>query len=78
MGAACVEACHGDRHKHDTKRGIGGQRGSSHSHGSGGVGFPRSSSAADRVSDQMSINVSSGPNGRKRYEDALLYMGSTK
>ena len=31
-----------------------------------------------RVSDQISISVSSGPSGRKRYEEALLYIGNTK
>jgi hypothetical protein len=30
------------------------------------------------VSDQISIRVSSGPSGRKRYDEALLYIGSTK
>src|SRR5207237_4280402 len=58
--------------------GIGGHRGSSHSHTSGGVGVARSSPSANRVIDQLSMSVSSGPNGRKRYEDALLYIGSTK
>ena len=58
--------------------GIGGQRASSGAHHSGGVGFSRASSSEKRVSDQSSISVSSGPNGRKRYEEALLYMGSTK
>ena len=38
----------------------------------------RSSPSGYRVSDQISISVSSGPSGRKRYDDALLYIGSTK
>ena len=46
--------------------GIGGQRGSSYSHTSGGVGRPGSSPSGKRVSDQISISVSSGPSGRKR------------
>ncbi len=58
--------------------GIGGHRGSSHSHTSGGVGFAGSSPSGNRVSDQISISVSSGPSGRKRYEEALLYIGNTK
>ena len=31
-----------------------------------------------RVSDQISMSVSSGPSGRKRYAEALLYIGNTK
>ena len=58
--------------------GIVGQRGSSHSHTSGGVGRVGSSSSAKRASDQISISVSSGPNGRNRYAEAPLYIGSTK
>ena len=46
--------------------GIGGHRGSLASHGSGGVGIPGSSPSGYRVSDQISISVSSGPSGRKR------------
>ena len=46
--------------------GIGGQRGSSHSHTSGGVGRGRSVPSGKRVSDQISISVSSGPSGRNR------------
>ena len=46
--------------------GIGGNRGSSHSHGSGGVGRTGSLPSGNRVSDQISISVSSGPSGRKR------------
>ena len=46
---------------------------------SGGVGKTvRSVPSGNRVSDQISISVSSGPSGRKRYEDALLYIGNTK
>ena len=30
------------------------------------------------MSDQISISVSSGPTGRNRYDEALLYIGSTK
>ena len=58
--------------------GIGGHRGSSLSHGSGGVGGGGSLPCGYRVSDQISISVSSGPSGRNRYEDALLYIGNTK
>ncbi len=58
--------------------GIGGHRGSSAAQASGGVGRPGSSPSAKRVSDQISISVSSGPNGRNRYAEALLYIGSTK
>ena len=36
------------------------------------------SPSGNRVSDQISISVSSGPSGRKRYDEALLYIGSTK
>ena len=46
--------------------GIGGHRGSSHSHTSGGVGRSRSQPSGYRVSDQISISVSSGPSGRNR------------
>ena len=42
---------------------------------SGGGG---SSPSGYRVSDQISISVSSGPSGRNRYDEALLYIGSTK
>src|SRR3954452_4358569 len=59
-------------------RGIGGQRGSSASHSSGRGGDFGSLPGGDRVSDQISIIVSSGPRGRNRYDDALLYIGSTK
>ena len=58
--------------------GIGGQRGSSGAMGSGGVGLPVTWSGGMRVSDQISNSVSSGPSGRIRYEEALLYWGSTK
>ena len=37
-----------------------------------------SSPSGNRVSDQISISVSSGPSGRNRYDEALLYIGSTK
>ena len=53
--------------------GIGGHRGSSGAMGSGGVGRPAERSDGKRVSDQISNNVSSGPSGRIRYDDALLY-----
>src|SRR5262245_9954198 len=58
--------------------GMGGTRGSSNSHGSGGGGGSGAAPAGKRVSDQISISVSSGPSGRNRYDDALLYIGSTK
>ena len=58
--------------------GIGGQRGSSGAMGSGGVGLPAESSEGKRVSDQISNSVSSGPSGRIRYDEALLYWGSRK
>src|SRR5262245_27222871 len=58
--------------------GMGGQRGSSLSHGSGDSGGSRSVASGNRVSDQISISVSSGPSGRNRYDDALLYIGNTK
>ena len=45
---------------------------------SGATGRGRSAPSGYRVSDQISINVSSGPNGRNRYDDALLYIGNTK
>ena len=38
----------------------------------------RSPPPANRVSDQISMSVSSGPSGRNRYDEALLYIGSTK
>src|SRR3954452_6666432 len=57
--------------------GMAGQRGSSHSHTSGGVGGDTSAPSGVRASDQISINVSSGPSGRNRYDEALLYIGST-
>ena len=37
-----------------------------------------SAPSGNRPSDQISISVSSGPSGRKRYDDALLYIGSRK
>src|SRR5579884_238636 len=46
--------------------GIGGQRGSSHSHSSGGAGRSVSVSSGTRASDQSSMSVSSGPSGRNR------------
>ena len=58
--------------------GIGGTRGSSQSHGSGTSRRGGSTPSGNRVSDQISISVSSGPSGRNRYEEALLYIGSTK
>ena len=58
--------------------GIGGHRGSSQSQISGGAGVVGSSPSGKRASDQISISVSSGPSGRNRYEEALLYMGNTK
>lgn len=56
--------------------GIGGQRASSGAMGSGGVGLPVTWSGGIRVSDQISNRVSSGPSGRMRYDEALLYWGS--
>src|SRR5260370_40884006 len=58
--------------------GIGGQRESSGPHTSGGAGFPGSSPPGNRVSDQISISVSSRPNGRKRDQEARLYIGNPK
>ena len=46
--------------------GIGGQRGSSHSHPRAAAARGGSSPSAKRVSDQISISVSSGPSGRNR------------
>src|SRR3954466_7524957 len=59
-------------------RGIGGQRGSSASHISGRGGVSGSLPGANRGRDQISISRSPGPSGRNRYDDALLYIGSTK
>ena len=42
------------------------------------VGLPCDSSSGKRVSDQISKSVSSGPSGRIRYDDALLYCGRRK
>ncbi len=39
---------------------------------------PARSPSGNRASDQISISVSSGPSGRKRYDEALLYMGNRK
>ena len=58
--------------------GMGGTRGSSQSHTSGTGRRGGSSPSGNRVSDQISISVSSGPSGRNRYDEALLYIGSTK
>ena len=58
--------------------GDGGQRGSSGAMGCGGVGFPAAWSGGMRVSDQISNSVSSGPSGRIRYDEALLYVGRRK
>ena len=58
--------------------GIGGQRGRRTPTPRAAVGVGGSSPSGNRVSDQISISVSSGPSGRKRYDDALLYIGSTK
>ncbi len=74
---ACRPSCWRGRFEKSCA-GIAGQRGSSHSHTSGGDGRAHSSPSANRASDQISISVSSGPNGRNRYADAPLYIGSTK
>ena len=58
--------------------GIGGHRGSSGSQASGRLRMPGSSPSGNRASDQISMSVSSGPSGRKRYAAAALYIGSTK
>ena len=46
--------------------GMGGQRGSSNSQTSGTGGVSGSSPSGNRVSDQISMRVSSGPSGRNR------------
>ena len=55
-----------------------GHRESPHSHTSACVGLGGSSPSGNLVSYKISKSVSSGPNGRKRYEEALLYIGKTK